>query len=143
MLKIERTVNEIERRKERLASIVEGKSEGRGLTKKKGWRTAHSVGTNFHFFHLFAPLMMVLKKCHGGTNSQLVDFRSVSSFIGSPPLWNSLYLILSLTSLCLTPFFQSLFHASLFDACARFCSLAEDPLSFSQFIPSITDDLPL
>lgn len=86
MLKIERMLDEMERRKERLASIVEGKSEGRGLTKKKGWRTAHSVGANFHFFHLFAPLMVVLKKYHGGTNSQLVDFRPVSSFIGSPPL---------------------------------------------------------
>jgi len=75
-----------EREKERatLTSIVVGKSEGRGFNKEGG--TARSVGSNFHFFHLFAPLTVILKKCHGGTSLRLVDFRPVFSFIGSPPL---------------------------------------------------------
>lgn len=84
--------------------FVGGRSEGRGLTRREGRRTTHSVGANFHFFHLFAPLTVILKKCHGGTRSRLVDFRSVSSFIGPPSLWSSLYLILSELLSSLLPF---------------------------------------
>lgn len=57
--------------------------KGGGFNKEGG--TARSVGSNFHFFHLFAPLTVVLKKCYGGTTLRLVDFRPVFSFIGSPP----------------------------------------------------------
>jgi len=143
MLKIERMLNKMERRKERLASIVEGKSEGRGLTKKKGWRTTRSVGANFHFFHLFAPLSWWFLK-----SAMAVPTRNWSIFVQSPrslglPSHRILYLILSLISLCLAPFFQPLFHTSLSNLCSRFYSFVEDPLSFSQFIPSKTDDLPL
>lgn len=63
--KIKRMSSEGDEEKERLTSIVVGKSEGRGFNKEGG--TARSVGSNFHFFHLFASLTVVLKKCYGGT----------------------------------------------------------------------------
>lgn len=96
---------------------VEGKSEGRGLTGREGRRTARSVGANFHFFHLFAPLATLLKKRHGGTGARLVDFRPVYSLIGSPfplrPSQGSLYLIPSETSLPLAPSLLSSYLTSL------------------------------
>lgn len=74
---------------------MEGKSEGRGLSRRERGGTTRSVGANFHFFHLFAPLTEVLKKRHGGTGSRLVDFRPVCSFIGSLPSFRALHPILS------------------------------------------------
>lgn len=130
--------NEMERRKERPTPIVVGKSEGRGFNKEGG--TARSVGSNFHFFHLFAPLTVILKKYHGGTSSRLVDFRAVFSSIGSPPLVE-----LILSGLSFSHSFPSfpISRASLSNTYGPFCSLAESPLSFSRYIPSRTDSFPL
>lgn len=127
----------MKRRKERPRPIMVGKSEGRGFNKEGG--TARSVGSNFHFFHLFAPLTVVLKKCYGGTTLPLVDFRPVFSFIGSPPPYRADSLRSFFFSLLsFVPYF-----VPLSSTYGPFCSFAEGPLSFSWFIPARTDSLPL
>lgn len=128
----------MERRKERLTSLVVGKSEGRGFNKEGG--TARSVGSNFHFFHLFAPLTVILKKCHGGTSSRLVDFRPVFPFIGPPPLRE---LILSLVSPFLTPFLRSLLRPSLSKRMVLFTRSSRVLSPFLSLSPLGTDNLPL
>lgn len=61
--------------------------------------------------------------------------------------WTSLLVELSLSdslwTLFLAPSLRSLFHVSPSNRCAPFYSLAENPLSFSRFIPSKSNDLPL
>jgi len=61
------------------------KSEGRGLIERAGGRPLRSVGANFHFFHLFAPLGgRFLKSAMAVSGTDWLDFRSVSAFIGCP-----------------------------------------------------------
>jgi len=65
--------------------LARGKNEGRGLIERAGGRPLRSVGANFHFFHLFAPLGgRVLKSAMAVSGRDWLDFRSVSAFIGCP-----------------------------------------------------------
>lgn len=91
----------------------------RGKEERGGYKVlaVRSVGANFHFFRLSAPLLgTVRKKHHGGTTFPLVDFGWISSFIGLPPLGTRLVLplllstrvsicapLLPLFSICLSP----------------------------------------
>lgn len=112
--------------KERATNTDCGKEEWRAGVYNKEGGTVCSVGSNFHFFHLFAPLTVVLKKVPWRYQIAIGGFSS-----GLLVHWISLLIewILSLISLFLAPFLRSLFRTSLSNTYGPFCSLSPRVLS--------------
>lgn len=115
--------------------------KGGGLTKREGRSVLLvALAQTFTFFTSSPLSQWFLKSAMAVPDCDWWIFvRSSRSLDLSPPY----RAVFSLLSLFLTPFLRSLFRASLSNTYGPFCSLAEGPLSFSRFIPSRTDNLPL